>query len=115
MRGTYLLKLISIFSLQFQELLVDFTSQIDASLQTTRMKYEKDVEEIRRSYRLSLNDLRSITSNPQLSFLLSHAPWIYLAEQVQEIHNSLELQYWKRLSEMRNRYESKLHYSLPFN
>ncbi len=38
-----------------------------------------------------------------------------LAEQVQEIHNSLELQYWQRLSEMRNRYESKLHYSLPLN
>jgi hypothetical protein len=33
---------------------------------------------------------------------------IYLAQQVQEMHNSLELQYWTRLSEMRNRYESTL-------
>jgi hypothetical protein len=78
------------------------------------MKYETDLEEIRRSYRLSLNELHTITSKnillPFQYFLL-----ISLAEQVQEMHNSLELQYWKRLSDMRHRYESKLHYSLPFN
>jgi len=33
---------------------------------------------------------------------------ISLAQQVQEMHNSLELQYWTRLSDMRNRYESTL-------
>lgn len=33
---------------------------------------------------------------------------ILLGQQVQEMHNSLELQYWTRLSEMRNRYESTL-------
>jgi hypothetical protein len=75
------------------------------------MKYEKDLEEIRRSYRLSLNDLHTITSNTQTYSRFSRMNfYIYLAEQVQEIHNTLELQYWKRLSEMRNRYESKLHY-----
>jgi len=78
------------------------------------MKYEKDLEEIRRSYRLSLNELQSITSKIKI-FVFIYFIFIYLAEQVQEIHNSLELQYWKRLSEMRNRYESKLHYSIPFN
>ena len=29
-----------------------------------------------------------------------------VAQQVQEMHNSLELQYWTRLSDMRHRYES---------
>ncbi|CAF5026118.1 unnamed protein product, partial [Rotaria magnacalcarata] len=40
---------------------------------------------------MSMNELRTITT-----------------QQVQEMHNSLELQYWTRLSEMRNRYESTL-------
>jgi len=81
------------------------------------MKYEKDLEEIRRSYRLSLNELHSITSKTKLFFFCSFHYFLLnsLDEQIQEIHNSLELQYWKRLSEMRNRYESKLHYSIPFN
>ncbi|CAF0864506.1 unnamed protein product [Rotaria sordida] len=85
--------IINSFNDQFQQLLVDLTSKIELSLQTTRMKYEKNLEETRRSYRISLNELHTITT-----------------EQIQEIHNSLELQYWKRLSEMRNRYESKLRY-----
>ncbi|CAF2777434.1 unnamed protein product [Rotaria sp. Silwood2] len=80
-------------SIQFQQLLVDLTSKIESSLQATRMRYEKNLEETRRSYRISLNELHTVTT-----------------EQIQEIHNSLELQYWKRLSEMRNRYESKLRY-----
>jgi hypothetical protein len=80
------------------------------------MKYEKDLEEIRRSYRLSLNELHSITSKTKLFFFLFVIFFLNsLDRQIQEIHNSLELQYWKRLSEMRNRYESKLHYSIPFN
>jgi hypothetical protein len=29
------------------------------------------------------------------------------------MHNSLELQYWTRLSEMRNRYESTLQHNKP--
>ncbi|CAF3374615.1 unnamed protein product [Rotaria sp. Silwood1] len=79
--------------IQFQQLLIDLTSKIESSLQTTRMKYEKNLEETRRSYHISLNELHTITT-----------------EQIQEIHHSLELQYWKRLSEMRNRYESKFQY-----
>ncbi|CAF4258889.1 unnamed protein product, partial [Rotaria sp. Silwood2] len=85
--------IINSFNDQFQQLLVDLTSKIESSLQATRMRYEKNLEETRRSYRISLNELHTVTT-----------------EQIQEIHNSLELQYWKRLSEMRNRYESKLRY-----
>ncbi|CAF4855618.1 unnamed protein product [Rotaria sp. Silwood1] len=85
--------IINNFNDQFQQLLIDLTSKIESSLQTTRMKYEKNLEETRRSYHISLNELHTITT-----------------EQIQEIHHSLELQYWKRLSEMRNRYESKFQY-----
>jgi len=58
---------------------------------------------------MSMNELRTITSKTnKKSRLLSSIFSIYLAQQVQEMHNSLELQYWTRLSEMRNRYESTL-------
>jgi hypothetical protein len=47
------------------------TSEIESSLQATRMKYEKDLEEIRRSYRISLNELHSITSKKFIQFFFS--------------------------------------------
>jgi hypothetical protein len=79
------------FNDKFQQLLTDFTVKMETALESNRVKYEKELEETRRTYRLSMNELRTITT-----------------QQVQEMHNSLELQYWTRLSEMRNRYESTL-------
>ena len=39
---------------------------------------------------------------------------IPIAQRVREVRNRLELQYWTRLSEMRNRYESSLqHQQFP--
>ena len=53
----------SLFSIQFQQLMVNLTNQIQTSLDRTRLKYEKDLEELHRSYRLSLNDLHNLASN----------------------------------------------------
>ncbi|CAF0962831.1 unnamed protein product [Adineta steineri] len=83
--------IIKSFNDKFQQLLTDFTVKIETALESNRVKYEKELEETRRTYRMSMNELRTITT-----------------QQVQEMHNSLELQYWTRLSEMRNRYESTL-------
>ncbi|CAF2527477.1 unnamed protein product [Rotaria sp. Silwood2] len=83
------------FNDKFQQLLTDFTVKIETALESNRVKYEKELEETRRTYRMSMNELRTITT-----------------QQVQEMHNSLELQYWTRLSEMRNRYESSLQQQL---
>ncbi|CAF2041977.1 unnamed protein product [Rotaria magnacalcarata] len=83
--------IINSFHNQLQQLFVDLNNKIESSLQITRKKYEKDLEDTRRSFRMSLVELHTITN-----------------EQIQEIHTSLELQYWKRLADMRNRYESKL-------
>ncbi|UJR35707.1 hypothetical protein I4U23_028457 [Adineta vaga] len=83
--------IIKTFNDKFQQLLTDFTVKIETALESNRIKYEKELEETRRTYRMSMNELRTITT-----------------QQVQEMHNSLELQYWTRLSEMRNRYESTL-------
>ncbi|CAF1055106.1 unnamed protein product [Rotaria sordida] len=83
------------FNDKFQQLLTDFTVKIETALESNRVKYEKELEETRRTYRMSMNELRTITT-----------------QQVQEMHNSLELQYWTRLSEMRNRYESTLQQQL---
>ena len=57
-----------------------------------------------------MNELRTITSNKPFHKMKASILFI-LAQQVQEMHNSLELQYWTRLSEMRNRYESNLQQS----
>lgn len=63
---------------------------------------------------MSMNELRTITSKTIESIIINHIfSFSYgLAQQVQEMHNSLELQYWTRLSEMRNRYESNLQQQL---
>jgi hypothetical protein len=93
--------------------MINLSNQIQTSLERTRLKYEKDLEELHRSYRLSLNDLHNLASNISTIptfFLSSHIPFRVLAEQIQEIHKTLELQYWKRLSEMRRRFETKLTY-----
>lgn len=93
--------------------MVNFTSQIQSSLDRTRMKYEKDLEDLHRSYRSSLNDLHTLASNtpPAIDLPSPSACLPFLAEQIEEIHKSIELQYWKRLSDMRRRFESKLSYS----
>jgi len=58
---------------------------------------------------MSMNELRTITSKTKhLIYSIYHLFYLLIAQQVQEMHNSLELQYWTRLSEMRNRYESTL-------
>ncbi|CAF4459376.1 unnamed protein product [Rotaria socialis] len=88
--------IIKSFNDKFQQLLTDFTVKIETTLESNRIKYEKELEETRRTYRMSMNELRTITT-----------------QQVQEMHNSLELQYWTRLSEMRNRYESTLQQQIP--
>ena len=49
-------------SLQFQQLLTDFTVKIETALESNRVKYEKELEETRRTYRLSMNELRTVTS-----------------------------------------------------
>ena len=83
--------------------------KIESALDANRVKYEKELEETRRSYRVSMNELRTITSKEQRAeclFLFHRRPLSLVAQQVQEMHNSLELQYWTRLADMRHRYES---------
>lgn len=99
--------------IQFDQFLVNLNSRIESSLRNTQLKYQEDLDSIHRSYHRSLNDLHSITGTSRLSFDV-YVFLFLLAEQVQEMHQSLEFQYCQRLSEMRNRYESKLHCSLPF-
>jgi hypothetical protein len=61
---------------------------------------------------MSMNELRTITSKEENKLFLLIFHFIHLAQQVQEMHNSLELQYWTRLSDMRNRYETTLQQQL---
>ncbi|CAF1056045.1 unnamed protein product, partial [Didymodactylos carnosus] len=83
--------IINNFSDKFQHMMTEFSAQIDAALETNRRRYEKELDETRRAYRTSINELRSITT-----------------QQVNEMRTSLELQYWNRMSDMRNRYEHTL-------
>ena len=51
--------------------------KIDTALESNRVKYEKDLEETRRTYRQSMNELRTITSKTPLIISLIHQSFIY--------------------------------------
>lgn len=79
---------------QFQTAMINFTEQINAYLDRYRLKHERDLENLRQSYCLSLNDLHTAAT-----------------ERMRELHQVLEIQYRKRLTELRQRYETTLNKS----